>query len=128
MEDARAVVSSWIAAFRARRDGELLQLAAEDLVIRPRPGRGSGIYEGRAGLRRYLADVAPFRGPFEVAEVTDVADGRVLVEYVVDGVTVASIFTVRDGQIAEIAVYLSDRELLERTGVIPESAPDLGAV
>jgi len=58
--------------------------------------------------------------PTDIAKewVSAYVEGRVLVEGTVDGVPVVAVLVVRDDRMAAVSTYVSDREMLERLGLI----------
>ncbi len=116
------IVRSWIEAYAAYRDGDLIELAHPEIVLRPRRGQGEREYHGVDGIRAWLHDVGDSRPELRVVSVDELADGRVVAETLIDGVEVIALFEVRDTRILAVSVYLSDRDMLERLGILPDAS------
>ncbi len=71
-------------------------------------------------MRRWLAEVGTSRPDLSLVAVETLEDGRAIAETLIDGVEVIALFEARDDKIFAVSVYLSDRDMLERLGVIPE--------
>lgn len=74
------------------------------------------------GIRAWLHDVGDSRPELRVVAVDELADGRVVAETLIDGVEVIALFEVRDTRIPAVSVYLSDRDMLERLGILPDAS------
>jgi len=109
----------WITAYSEHRDDDLVALAHPEIVVRPRRGQGARRYQGIDGVRRWLADAGDVRPEYGDLSIEPLDDRRVIAEGSLDGVTVVALIECRDDKVARVSVYLSDRELLERVGVIP---------
>ena len=109
-----ALARRWVDAYAGRRDEEMLELAHPEIVIRPRRGQGRREY---AGLRSWLADAETRHVPDDL-RITATDDGRPILELEVDDVPIVAVLSFRDDKVAEVQVYLSDRDLLRRLGAI----------
>lgn len=112
------LVQRWIDAYYTYRDVDLRELAHPEIEIRPRAGHGERLYTGLDGVDRWLADAGPSRSPIAEYSVGMLDDGRVLAEAALEGTPVVGLFEVRDGRIAKVSMFISDRALLERIGAI----------
>ena len=112
------VVRQWIAAYDEYRDAVLFDLAHPEIVIHPRRGQGASEYRGLDGVRHWLDAVGMGRPILTLVSFEDLADGRVVAESLIDDVSVIAVFEIRDEQVFAVAVYMSDREMLERVGII----------
>ena len=120
MVEASTVVHRWVAAYNERRDDDLCTLAHAAIVLKPMRAQGRSEYRGLDGLRSWLDDTGSAqRLPLEVGTIECLRDGRVILDGTVDGMPVAGVFEVEDGKIIAAQGYHSDREMLERLGVIP---------
>lgn len=117
------LVQQWIDAYYTYRDDDLRALAHPEIEIRPRAGHGERLYTGADGVERWLTDAGPVRTPVTAFSTGMLDDGRVLAEATVDGMAVVGIFEVRDARIAKVAMFVSDRALLETIGAI-DHPPD----
>jgi ketosteroid isomerase-like protein len=91
-------------------------------------GPTSGIYRGRDGARGFLSSFfEPWAAlEFDPQEITELQDGRVLGVNTVRGrghesgaevtATGATIWTIRDGEVATVTFYQSKAEALEAAG------------
>lgn len=112
------LVQDWIDAYYTHRDADLRALAHPEIEIRPRAGMGERRYTGLDGVDRWLADAGPDRSPITEFSIGMLDDGRVLAEATLDGTPVVGLFDVRDERVAKVAMYVSDRDLLETIGAI----------
>ena len=112
------LVRQWTAAYDEYRDTALFALAHPDIVIHPRRGQGATEYRGPVGLRQWLDAVGMGRPTLTVVSFEDLDDGRVIAESLIDDVSVIGVFEIRDEQVFSVAVYMSDREMLEQVGII----------
>lgn len=116
------IARAWVEAYREFRDDELLAMAHPDVALYPRRGQGLREYHGLDGVRAWLADVGTERPELEVTAAETLADGRALTETTIDGVGVIAVFELRDGLVASVRVYLSDRAMLQQLGLIREAS------
>lgn len=116
-------VCAWIDAYYSGRDDDLVALAHPDVEIHPRAGMGDRLYVGVAGVRKWLTDTSANRS--RIVEFTTglLPDGRVLAESSLDGTPVCAIFELRDERIVNVAMYVSDPEMLRHIGRI-QGVPD----
>ena len=112
----------WIEAYGEYRDDDLIKLAHPEIVLRPRWGQGARKYRGLDGVRRWLAAVGSSRPDLSLVAVETLEDGRAIAESLIDGVEVIALFETRDAKIFAVSVYLSDRDMLQCLGVIPEAS------
>ncbi len=115
---ASDVVRSWVSAYVAARGEDMVAVAHEEIVVRPRVGQGERVYHGHDGIRAWLACLGT-PPPFQLQTVEELDDGRVVVEGTIDTDTIVALFQLRDQRIVAVVSYVSDRELLERLGRIP---------
>jgi len=112
------IAKEWVSAYVEGRDDDLVALAHEEIVVRPRRGQGEHEYHGVDGVRRWLENVGKPPPPFRLDAVDSLDEERVLVEGTIDGVPVVAVLVVRDDRMAAVSTYMSDREMLERLGLI----------
>jgi SnoaL-like protein len=112
------IAREWVNAYVEGRDEDLVALAHEEIVVRPRRGQGESEYHGIDGVRRWLQHVGKPPPPFRLGTVEPLDEERVLVEGTIDDVGVVAVFVVRDTKMAAVSTYVSDREMLERLGLI----------
>lgn len=112
----------WIDAYAEYRDDDLVELAHPEIVVHPRRGQGVQEYRGVDGVRRWLADVGTARPHLSVIAVEPLGERMAIATSSIEGVEVVAVFEARDDKILAVTVYLSDREMLERLGVIAESS------
>lgn len=117
--DPADVVRRWIDAYNGGRDDELVALAHPDVVLRPMRFHGEREYRGIDGVQRLLADIATNRPRFICRELEPLDGERVLAEGALEDVGEAiNIYAVRDGRIASVHGYLSDRSILQELGIV----------
>jgi hypothetical protein len=119
VDDSVALTRRWIEAYAGYRDDDLLELAHPEIVLHPRHGQGTREYRGLDGVRNWLQDVGSSRPKIDTTTIEALSDGRVIAETTIEQVVVNAVFEFRDDRISSVSVYLSDRELLERLGLIP---------
>ena len=113
------VVRGWIDAYNSGRDDQLVALAHPDVVLRPMRFHGQREYHGIEGVHRLLADIATNRPKFICDDLEALDAHRVLAEGSLQDVGPAiNLYHVRDGKIASVQGYLSDRPVLEQLGII----------
>lgn len=113
------VVRRWIDAYNGGDDDGLLALAHDDVVLRPMRFHGRREYRGIDGVRRLLVDIAANRPRFICEDLEALDATRVLAEGSLQDVGPAvNVYEVRDGKVASVHGYLSDRPVLEHLGII----------
>jgi len=112
------VVRQWVDAYVEGRDEDLVALTADDVVIRPRRGQGDHTYRGHDGVRRWLVSVGKPPPPFRTKVIETLDDARVVVEGAIEALEVVALFEVRDGKVASVSSYATDRTMLEHLGRI----------
>ncbi|HEX6387902.1 MAG TPA: nuclear transport factor 2 family protein [Solirubrobacteraceae bacterium] len=122
MEERCAAVRAWFDALNRRDWDAMLALASPGLVFEPVRAGDAAQYEGHAGVRRYLREVAPFLGASRVAieHVAAVSAVRAFARGQVVGAGIEFI-SVHDfdeaGRFTAIRQYVgSDEETLRRLG------------
>jgi ketosteroid isomerase-like protein len=117
------IVHRWLVAYNQRDLGELLVLADPDIVVRPLRWVARREYRGHDGVREWIADVEaePDSREVDTHAIGQLSDGRIIVEGMLQDAesSFTSIYEVRDGRIAALHGYLSQRRLLEEIGVLP---------
>ena len=117
--EAVDVVRRWIDAYNDGRDDEMVALAHPDVVLRPMRFHGEREYRGLDGVERLLADIATNRPRFICRELEPLDGERILAEGALEDVGEAiNVYVVRDGRIASVHGYLSDRSILEELGIV----------
>jgi hypothetical protein len=115
---AATLARRWIEAYGDYRDDDLIKLAHPEIVLRPRRGQGARDYHGLDGVRSWLADVGTSRPVLNLVAVAALEDGQVIAETLIDGIDVIALFDIRDDKIFGVSVYLSDRDMVQRLGMI----------
>lgn len=109
---------AWSVAYAEQRDDDLLALVHPDIVLQPRRGQAAAEYHGVDGVRRYLSDIGANRPSFERLTSDTLDDRRAIAEASMGDTRLVAVFEAHDGLLVRVAVYLSDRKMLERLGVI----------
>jgi hypothetical protein len=124
--EAEDVVTGWLDAYRARDLTGLLGRAHPEIVLRPLRWVPRTEYRGHDGIRAWLADVvaSPHVGGVTVACVQTSDPACVVVEGTLDdeGTAFTAFFKLREGRIAGVVAYLSERAFLEQLGVLRDAA------
>lgn len=122
MADPCELVRRWLAAFNARDEAALLHLAHPDIVLRPLRWVSGKEYRGHDGVRRWIADLAasPHASTLTPTRIQLTDSGLVVAEGMLDSDPVAftGLFEIRDGLLATVRSYMSDRELLADLGLL----------
>lgn len=109
---------AWAVAYAEQRDDDLVALAHPDIVLQPRRGQAKPEYHGIDGVRQWLSDIGTDRPPFERLTSDTLDEHRAIAEASMGDMRLVAVFEARDGLLVRVAVYLSDRKMLERLGVI----------
>ncbi|UUY05607.1 hypothetical protein LRS13_08835 [Svornostia abyssi] len=109
---------AWAVAYAEQRDDDLVALAHPDIVLQPRRGQAEPEYHGVEGVRQWLSDIGADRPPFERLTSDTLDEHRAIAEASMGDMRLVAVFEARDGLLVRVAVYLSDRKMLERLGVI----------
>jgi hypothetical protein len=130
---AEAIAHAFIDAFNRRDADGLVALAHPGIEWRPSRLAGVGeVYHGHDGLRRWLEGLRVSRVQHQarVREVRAFDESRfaVISEVLLEGEPVtpsAMVARLSDaGTIIDARAYLSDEQLLERLGLVPEWSDD----
>lgn len=115
---AADIVAQWVSAYVDGRGDDLVALAHEDIVVRPRRGQGEPEYRGLDGVRDYVNAIGDPPPPFKLDTVETLDDGRVIACGSIDGVSVVAVFEICDQNVIAVTSYVTDRELLHEIGRI----------
>jgi hypothetical protein len=115
------LIERWIAAFNARDERGLLACAHPEIVLRPLRWGVRAEYHGHAGVRDWLATISanPSVSTITAQYIEPLLDGGIAEGVVdADGTRFVAVYRLRDGLIADVRAYMSDRATLERLGLI----------
>lgn len=128
-----AIGRSFIEAFNRRDPQGLIDLCDPDIEFHPTSLVGERtVYRGHDGLRQWVSELrtAMIQHQVRVLDVRALDENRLVVlsEVLVDGEQLspsAMVATLSQaGKIVEAHAYLSDRQLLERLGLVPGTHAD----
>ena len=107
-----------VQAFNDRDLDALLAMLEDDVEIVPILAAMEGGYRGHDGVRRWLVSVGKPPPPFRTKVIETLDDARVVVEGAIEALEVVALFEVRDGKVASVSSYATDRTMLEHLGRI----------